>query len=112
MDASATEARVIDGKSIAAAMIERVKEARDRLMSDLAVKPGLAVVLVGEDPASAVYVRNKSRTAEECGFYSEQHTLRADTSETRLLRLVADLNADPAINGILVQLPLPKHINE
>jgi methylenetetrahydrofolate dehydrogenase (NADP+)/methenyltetrahydrofolate cyclohydrolase len=71
----------------------------------------LAVVLVGEDPASHVYVKNKSRTAEECGFHSEQHTLAADTSEEDLLALVARLNADPAINGILVQLPLPKHID-
>ena len=66
----------------------------------------------GEDPASAVYVKNKSRTAKECGFHSEQHTLPAETSEAELLALVAKLNADPAIHGILVQLPLPKHIDE
>ena len=112
MNAPAGMARLIDGKSVAAAVIEKVKEARDRLVSELAVKPGLAVVLVGEDPASRVYVRNKSLKAEECGFHSEQHTLAAETSEAELLALVARLNADPAVHGILVQLPLPKHIDE
>ena len=105
-------ARIIDGKSIAATVIEKVKAARDRLVSELSVTPGLAVVLVGADPASAVYVKNKSRAAEECGFHSEQHTLAAETSEAELLALVGRLNADPAIHGILVQLPLPKHIGE
>jgi methylenetetrahydrofolate dehydrogenase (NADP+) / methenyltetrahydrofolate cyclohydrolase len=112
MDVAAGKARLIDGKKVAAAVIERVKEARDRLVSELAVKPGLAVVLVGEDPASRVYVRNKSLKAEECGFHSEQHTLPADTPEADLLALVRMLNADPAVHGILVQLPLPEHINE
>ncbi len=112
MDQAATSARLIDGKRVAAAVIENVKDARDRLMSELAVKPGLAVVLVGENPASAIYVKSKSRTAEECGFHSEQHTLPAETSEAELLGLVGKLNADPAIHGILVQLPLPKHIDE
>jgi methylenetetrahydrofolate dehydrogenase (NADP+)/methenyltetrahydrofolate cyclohydrolase len=112
MEVSAGKARLIDGKSVAAAVIERVKEARDRLVSELAVKPGLAVVLVGENPASRVYVRNKSLKAEECGFHSEQHTLAADTSEAELLALVGRLNADPSVHGILVQLPLPKHIGE
>jgi methylenetetrahydrofolate dehydrogenase (NADP+)/methenyltetrahydrofolate cyclohydrolase len=70
------------------------------------------VVLVGTDPASAVYVKNKSRTAEECGFHSEQHTLAAETSEAELMALVAKLNSDPKIHGILVQLPLPKDIDE
>jgi methylenetetrahydrofolate dehydrogenase (NADP+)/methenyltetrahydrofolate cyclohydrolase len=110
-DGSRRHGRVIDGKGVAARVIQKVKAARDRLVSELGVKPGLAVVLVGTDPASAVYVRNKSRTAEECGFHSEQHTLPAETSEAELLRLVARLNADPAIHGILVQLPLPKHID-
>ncbi len=111
MDVPTKGARLIDGKSVAATVIEKVKGARDRLMSELAVKPGLAVVLVGEDPASAVYVRNKSRTAAECGFHSEQHTLAAETPEAALLELVDRLNRDPAIHGILVQLPLPKHID-
>jgi methylenetetrahydrofolate dehydrogenase (NADP+)/methenyltetrahydrofolate cyclohydrolase len=105
-------ARLIDGKRIAATVIEAVKEARDRLLSELAVKPGLAVVIVGEDPASRVYVRNKGLKAEECGFHSEQHTLAAERTEAELLDLVRRLNGDPAIHGILVQLPLPKHIDE
>jgi methylenetetrahydrofolate dehydrogenase (NADP+)/methenyltetrahydrofolate cyclohydrolase len=112
MDAPQGSARLIDGKKVAATVIETVKSARDRLLSELGVKPGLAVVIVGEDPASRVYVKNKSRTAEECGFHSEQHTLPADTQQAELLSLVDRLNRDPAIHGILVQLPLPKHINE
>ncbi|MGQ7794033.1 bifunctional methylenetetrahydrofolate dehydrogenase/methenyltetrahydrofolate cyclohydrolase FolD [Faunimonas sp. B44] len=106
------QARIIDGKAVAAGIIEQVKEARDRLMSALAVKPGLAVVLVGENPASQVYVRNKSAKAHECGFHSEQHTLPASTSEADVLALVSSLNRDPAIHGILVQLPLPDHVDE
>ena len=112
MDAPVRTARVIDGKKTAAAVIERVKVARDRMLGELGVKPGLAVVLAGEDPASRVYVRNKSLKAEECGFHSEQHSLPAETSEVDLLSLVARLNADAAVHGILVQLPLPKHIDE
>ncbi len=111
MDSAAKEARIIDGKSVAATVVEKVKAARECLLSEAGVNPGLAVVLVGEDPASAVYVRNKSRTAAECGFHSEQHTLPVETSEADLLALVAKLNADPAIHGILVQLPLPKHVD-
>ncbi|HWT30030.1 MAG TPA: tetrahydrofolate dehydrogenase/cyclohydrolase catalytic domain-containing protein, partial [Propylenella sp.] len=87
MDAPVRTARVIDGKKTAAAVIERVKAARDRLLGELCVKPGLAVVLVGEDPASRVYVRNKSLKAEEFGFHSEQHSLPAETSEVDLLSL-------------------------
>ena len=112
MDASSRGARMIDGKGVAAGIIEKVKRARDRLVSELGVRPGLAVVLVGDDPASAVYVKSKSRIAAECGFHSEQHTLAAETGEAELLALVARLNADPAVHGILVQLPLPKQIDE
>jgi methylenetetrahydrofolate dehydrogenase (NADP+)/methenyltetrahydrofolate cyclohydrolase len=112
MDAAAATARLIDGKTIAAEVIEKVKVARDRLVSELALKPGLAVALVGDNPASAVYIRNKSRMAEECGFHSEQHTLPAQTPEAELLDLIDRLNKDAAIHGILVQLPLPKHIDE
>jgi methylenetetrahydrofolate dehydrogenase (NADP+)/methenyltetrahydrofolate cyclohydrolase len=111
MDQRGDAARLIDGKSVAARVIEKVKAARHVLVSELGVKPGLAVVLVGADPASAVYVRNKSRTAEECGFHSEQHTLPPETSGDELLHLVGSLNSNPAIHGILVQLPLPKHID-
>src|SRR5690606_40503945 len=75
------------------------------------VVPGLATVLVGEDPASQVYVASKSRMAKECGFHSVQHTLPRETTEADLLALVASLNNDPAIHGILVQLTLPDHID-
>lgn len=112
MDAAASKAQLIDGKAVAEAVIEKVKVARDRLVSELALKPGLAVVLVGDNAASAVYVRNKSRRAEECGFHSEQHTLSAETSETELLDLIHRLNKDGSIHGILVQLPLPDQIDE
>jgi methylenetetrahydrofolate dehydrogenase (NADP+)/methenyltetrahydrofolate cyclohydrolase len=112
MDSGAGTARLIDGKKAAAAVIERVTRARERLMAETGVRPGLAVVLVGEDPASRVYVKNKSLKAEECGFHSEQHTLAAETAEADLLALLAKLNADPAVHGILVQLPLPKQIDE
>ncbi|MFN3498145.1 MAG: bifunctional methylenetetrahydrofolate dehydrogenase/methenyltetrahydrofolate cyclohydrolase FolD, partial [Pannonibacter indicus] len=83
-----------------------------RLLAETGKRPGLAVVLVGEDPASQVYVRNKDRAAEACGFHSVKHTLAADTSEASLLALVTQLNEDDAIHGILVQLPLPGHIDE
>ncbi|WP_108660572.1 bifunctional methylenetetrahydrofolate dehydrogenase/methenyltetrahydrofolate cyclohydrolase FolD [Acuticoccus kandeliae] len=98
---------MIDGKAEAA----KITEAIGAEVAAASFVPGLAVVLVGDDPASAVYVRNKSRTAERCGFHSVQHTLPADTSMEALLALVAALNADPAIHGILVQLPLPRHLD-
>ena len=104
-------AETIDGKSLALEVVAKVKA----LAADLAAKgkgvPGLAVVIVGEDPASQVYVASKSRTAKECGFHSVQHTLPETTSETELLGIIANLNADAAIHGILVQLPLPAHID-
>ena len=100
-------ALVIDGRATSAEIIAHVgAEARA-----LGLKPGLAVVLVGADPASQVYVKAKGRAAKDCGFHSEQHDLGADISEAALLALVARLNADPAIHGILVQLPLPKAID-
>jgi len=106
------DATRIDGKAKAAELAQQITETTARLLSEHGLKPGLAVVIVGEDPASEVYVRNKKRTAESCGFYSVQHTLPADTAEKRLLSLIGDLNADERINGILVQLPLPDHIDE
>jgi len=108
---------VIDGRKTAAEVVEKVKALTAALAAKgvsapgLGVVPGLAVVIVGEDPASQVYVANKSRTAKECGFHSVQHTLAADTGEADLLKLIGELNADPAIHGILVQLPLPGHID-
>ncbi len=102
----------IDGKAKALQLREQIAAETALLADRYEVKPGLAVVIVGEDPASQVYVRNKKRTAESLGFHSEQHTLAADTAEDDLLDLVQRLNADDAIHGILVQLPLPAHIDE
>jgi methylenetetrahydrofolate dehydrogenase (NADP+)/methenyltetrahydrofolate cyclohydrolase len=102
---------VIDGKQVAASVIQTVKSAASALEKQSGVKTGLAVVIVGDDPASHAYVNSKSRMAKECGFTSLQHTLPAATSQEELAALVAALNADPSIHGILVQLPLPKHLN-
>lgn len=105
-------AQVIDGKQVAAEVVEKVKAATAVLVADKGVTPGIAVVIVGEDPASQVYVRSKGKKAHECGFHSVTHTLPEATSETELLDMVKNLNEDPAIDGILVQLPLPDHIDE
>ena len=102
---------IIDGKQVAASVIDAVKSATAALEKDAGVKPGLAVVIVGDDPASHAYVSSKSRMAKECGFTSIQHTLPEETTQEELARLVATLNADETIHGILVQLPLPKHLN-
>lgn len=104
-------AEIIDGKAIAESVVAKVTGATAALASS-GITPGLAVVLVGEDPASQVYVNSKSRRAKECGFHSVQHNLDAETTkQDDLLKLVGELNADPAIHGILVQLPLPDHID-
>ena len=105
-------ADMIDGKAVAADVAFKVTEQTSALKDATGVTPGLAVVIVGEDPASKVYVASKSRRAKECGFLSVQHDLPEDTSEGTLLDLIAELNGDPRIHGILVQLPLPKHIDE
>jgi len=102
---------VIDGKEAAASVIAAVTEASASLEKEAGVKPGLAVVIVGDDPASHAYVNSKSKMAKQCGFNSIQHSLPEDTSQEKLEQLVAELNADPSIHGILVQLPLPKHLN-
>ncbi|MFK0275464.1 bifunctional methylenetetrahydrofolate dehydrogenase/methenyltetrahydrofolate cyclohydrolase FolD [Ensifer sp. NPDC090286] len=102
---------VIDGKKVAASVIESVKAATRALETDAGVRAGLAVVIVGDDPASHAYVSSKSKMAKECGFQSVQHTLAEATTQEDLAALVAKLNADPSIHGILVQLPLPKHLN-
>lgn len=102
----------IDGKLISEEVIGEVKTHNEALLKDTGIVPGLAVVIVGEDPASQVYVASKGRRAKECGFHSLQHTLADDTSEQELLKIISDLNNDPAIHGILVQLPLPSHIDE
>lgn len=105
-------ATIIDGKAAAAALRTQVASAVAVLREASGRAPGLAVVLVGDDPASAVYVRNKGRATREAGMESFEHRLPADTSAGDLLALVARLNADPAVDGILVQLPLPPHIDE
>lgn len=104
-------ATIIDGKAAAAELTARIKRDAEALREQTGVRPGLAVVIVGKDPASQVYVGAKGRMAESCGFHSVQHTLEVETSEADLLALVARLNADPAIHGILVQLPLPKQVS-
>jgi len=104
-------ARVIDGKAVAAEVIEQVSAASVELEAKTGARPGLAVVIVGKDPASHVYVASKSRMAKQCGFKSVQHTLPETTSQAELENLVADLNADSEIHGILVQLPLPDHLD-
>ncbi|HAM33795.1 MAG TPA: bifunctional methylenetetrahydrofolate dehydrogenase/methenyltetrahydrofolate cyclohydrolase FolD [Deltaproteobacteria bacterium] len=105
-------AKLIDGKAIAAAVRARVKENIAEFTGRTGVRPGLTVVLVGEDPASQVYVRNKGKAADEAGFLSRQIDLPAETNERVLLDLVARLNADDTVHGILVQLPLPGQIDE
>ncbi|HDR27269.1 bifunctional methylenetetrahydrofolate dehydrogenase/methenyltetrahydrofolate cyclohydrolase FolD [Rhodovulum sp.] len=104
-------ADIIDGKAFAATIRGKVAEHVAQLHSEHGLTPGLAVVLVGEDPASQVYVRNKGQQTEECGMASFEHRLPAETSEADLLALIARLNAAPAVHGILVQLPLPDHID-
>jgi methylenetetrahydrofolate dehydrogenase (NADP+)/methenyltetrahydrofolate cyclohydrolase len=108
---SAEGARLIDGRAIAAGITARVAAEAARLQREAGVTPGLAVVLVGDDPASRLYVAGKGRKAEEIGFHSVQHDLPPTTGEAELLGLVERLNRDPAIHGILVQLPLPAHID-
>lgn len=104
-------ARLIDGKLASARLLAEVS-AGVRHLQAAGIQPGLAVVLVGEDPASQVYVRNKLLRAAECGIRSQEHRLPADTGQAALLELIGRLNADPAVHGILVQLPLPSHIDE
>jgi len=102
---------VIDGKAFAATVRAQVAEHVARLKSEHGITPGLAVVLVGEDPASQVYVRNKGQQTVEAGMASFEHKLDASTSEADILALIERLNADPAVHGILVQLPLPDHVD-
>ncbi|TIR12133.1 MAG: bifunctional methylenetetrahydrofolate dehydrogenase/methenyltetrahydrofolate cyclohydrolase [Mesorhizobium sp.] len=102
---------IIDGKQVAASVIEAVKQGASDLQRTKGVKAGLAVVIVGDDPASHAYVGAKGRMAKQCGFNSIQHTLPAQTTQGELAGLVASLNEDASIHGILVQLPLPKHLD-
>jgi methylenetetrahydrofolate dehydrogenase (NADP+)/methenyltetrahydrofolate cyclohydrolase len=107
-----SEARIIDGKAFAAALRGRVGEAVTALKAEHDLTPGLAVVLVGENPASQVYVRNKNKQTIEAGMNSFEHQLSAETSQEELLALVRQLNGDPAVHGILVQLPVPERIDD
>jgi methylenetetrahydrofolate dehydrogenase (NADP+)/methenyltetrahydrofolate cyclohydrolase len=104
-------AQLIDGKAAAATVLQAVTQATAKLKKEAGVKPGLAVIIVGDDPASHTYVGAKSRMAKECGFSSFQHTMPEETSQQQLMDLVSALNADDEIHGILVQLPLPKHLD-
>jgi methylenetetrahydrofolate dehydrogenase (NADP+)/methenyltetrahydrofolate cyclohydrolase len=105
-------AKTIDGRQVAAEVRAEVAASVRRLQGEHGITPGLAVVLVGDDAASQVYVRNKGQQAREAGMNSFVHRLPAETSEERLLDLIGGLDRDPAVNGILVQLPLPAHIDE
>lgn len=105
-------ATIIDGKASAARLKEKIAAETQRIKSAHGIQPGLATVLVGNDPASEVYVRNKGKTAEALGFKSAHVAMPADTTQEALLAQVRALNADTSIHGILVQLPLPKHLDE
>ncbi len=111
MTAEPARATVIDGKAFAAGLGARGAAAAARLEAAHGVRPGLAVVIVGEDPASQIYVRNKGETTQRAGMRSDTHRLPAETDQETLLNLIAALNADRGIHGILVQLPLPAHID-
>lgn len=104
-------AKIIDGKQVAADIRAELKTEVAKLREQ-GVVPGLGVILVGEDPASNSYVTAKERACEELGIYSDDNRLPAETSQDELMQLIGKMNADPKINGILVQLPLPKHMNE
>lgn len=105
-------ANIINGKEISATIRAEIKEAAEQLVAESGVRPGLAVIIVGEDPASQVYVRNKKRACDEVGFYSESYELPESTTQDELNALVDRLNKDENIHGILCQLPLPKHLDE
>ncbi len=106
------EGKRLDGKVAAEEVVAKVKAETEKLTAESGITPGLAVIIVGEDPASQVYVASKGRKAKECGFHSVQITLSADTPEAEVLGHVQSLNDDPSVHGILVQLPLPGHIDE
>ena len=104
-------AKIIDGKAVSAAVKQQVAE-ETKILKDKGVTPGLAVIIVGDDPASRVYVNNKKKACELVGFLSREYALPKETTQAELLSLVKELNNDKKINGILCQLPLPKHLDE
>lgn len=103
-------AQIIDGKALAQQIRDRITKDCAELLAKKGIKPGLAAILVGDDPASHIYVRNKQKACEAAGIYVDEHKLPAATTQADLLALIGRMNADPKIHGILVQLPLPKHI--
>ena len=103
--------QIIDGKTLALSLREEIGKDVAQLVNQTSVKPGLAAILVGDDPASAVYVRNKKTACDKAGLYVDEHKLPATTTQNELLSLIEQVNANPKIHGILVQLPLPKHID-
>ena len=105
-------AELIDGKLVSKKVREEISSEVEHLKAEIGKAPGLAVIVVGDDPASAVYVRNKHKACLEVGITSYQIEYPAETTEDELLAKIDELNANPEVNGILVQLPLPKHINE
>ena len=105
-------AAIIDGKVKAAKLSASIAESVSELCDTHGIRPGLAVVIIGNNPASEIYVRNKKRVAKACGFHSVRHALASDVTQDDVLRLLANLNIDPTIHGILVQLPLPNHLDE
>jgi len=107
-----TDTQIIDGKSIAQALRNDIKSKSELLLSQRSIKPGLAVLLVGENPASQVYVRSKELACLEAGFHSVVHRVPSTTTEAEVMEVIQQWNNDPAIHGILVQLPMPKHISE
>ncbi|MEK7433846.1 MAG: bifunctional 5,10-methylenetetrahydrofolate dehydrogenase/5,10-methenyltetrahydrofolate cyclohydrolase, partial [Cyanobacteriota bacterium] len=104
--------QIIDGKAISKKILYEIQLEIDKIVEKHEYKPGLAVVLLGEDPASQIYVKKKVETCEKIGFYSEAYFLSSETTQKELLLLIDELNSEPSIHGILVQLPLPKHLNE
>ena len=106
-----TMAKLLMGKEVSARIKAELKTEVENLKKE-GINPGLAVIIVGEDPASQVYVRNKEHACEECGIYSEKYALTAETTQEELLKLIDELNNKSSISGILVQLPVPKHIDE
>ena len=103
--------QILDGKKVSQKVKDQVKEKVEALKKE-GINPGLAVIIVGDDSASRVYVNNKKKACEYCGIYSREYALSGDTTEEELINLIKELNNDKDIHGILCQLPLPKHINE
>ena len=105
-------ATIIDGKAVSAAIREEITKEVESFKAETGVTPGLAVIIVGEDPASTVYVRNKHKACQDVGMFSEVRRMKEETTEEELLAVIDEMNRDEKLHGILVQLPLPRHIDE